>query len=318
MTTESQEDLFEIEVPADAPLEDKATKPPEKVEAADKGDDIKVEKAEDVPAAAATPKVIEPEEGIAALKANLEREKQARVDAERARAEAEARATASAKEVQDGQLQVVTSAIDQVKQKLELARSQYRDARASGDIEAEIKAQEEISRSNTYLVQLEQGKKALETRPPPVVAVPKSNDPVENLARGMERDGASRAASWIRQHPEYARDTNKYNEMLAAHYSAVSKGHAAETDGYFDAIEKTLGMKAEPVQTHEEPRRQQQAPATPPAAAPPSRSSGGSADGKRVVRLSRDEREMAAMMGMTEADYARNKLALIKEGAIKQ
>jgi phage I-like protein len=35
-----------------------------------------------------------------------------------------------------------------------------------------------------------------------------------------------------------------------------------------------------------------------------------------VVRLSKDEREMAQMMGMTDQEYAKNKLALVKEGKL--
>ena len=54
-----------------------------------------------------------------------------------------------------------------------------------------------------------------------------------------------------------------------------------------------------------------------PAAAPVSRSGTGTGGGSpNVVRLSADEREMAKMMGMTAEEYARNKLALIKDGKL--
>jgi hypothetical protein len=53
-----------------------------------------------------------------------------------------------------------------------------------------------------------------------------------------------------------------------------------------------------------------------PPSAPVTRS--GTAPGTRpnVVRLSAQEREMAEMMQMTETEYARNKLALQKEGKL--
>ena len=53
-----------------------------------------------------------------------------------------------------------------------------------------------------------------------------------------------------------------------------------------------------------------------PAAAPVSRSGTASGTRPNVVRLSSEEREMASMMGMSPEDYARNKIALKREGKL--
>ena len=54
---------------------------------------------------------------------------------------------------------------------------------------------------------------------------------------------------------------------------------------------------------------------TAPAAAPANR--GGQTNRPNVVRLTREQREMADMMGMKPEDYAKNMMALKKEGKIQ-
>ena len=57
-----------------------------------------------------------------------------------------------------------------------------------------------------------------------------------------------------------------------------------------------------------------EAKAAAPAAAPVSRGSSGR---ENVVRLTAAEREMAELMGMKPEEYARNKIALKKEGKLQ-
>ena len=53
-----------------------------------------------------------------------------------------------------------------------------------------------------------------------------------------------------------------------------------------------------------------------PPAAPVSRSGNGTGSSPNVVRLTSAEREIASMMGMTDKEYAKNKVALQKEGKL--
>ena len=54
----------------------------------------------------------------------------------------------------------------------------------------------------------------------------------------------------------------------------------------------------------------------PPPAAPSSRAASNGTGGRNTVTLTREEREMASMMGMSPEEYGKNKLALKKEGKL--
>lgn len=273
-------------------------------------DDIVVVKDKE-PAA----KVIEPDEGIKLLKENLARSESARVAAEQQAREQTAVAVRATNEVQDTNLTLVKNAIETVKQSNESLKSRYREARAAGDMDAEYDIQQQMSQNAARMLQLEQGKTALESRPKQ--EVPKITDAVEALASQL----TPRSADWVRKHPDYARDARLNSKMIAAHNLAMADGLAADSDEYFSAIEDTLKLsKRDPVVDDDAPteaaakvvqRRQS------PAAAPVSRSGNGDGSRPNVVRLSQQEVEMAEMMGMTAAEYARNKIALKNEGKMQ-
>lgn len=266
-------------------------------------------------------KPIAAEEGIEALKAKLadekaarEREKSARELAERQRDEAAANAHKAQTETQDTNLHLVTNAIALVKQQQEGAKARYREARANGDVEAEIEAQDALSASHAQLLQLEQGKSALEKAPKVEAPQRQVSDPVEEVASRL----TPRSANWVRQHPQFATDQRLMQKMIAAHNIAVADGYTPDSDDYFAAVEDTLKIhKQEPVvdnalSSAAAPMQRRAAP----AAAPVSRSGQGPAANPNVVRLSPQEREMATLMGMSSEEYARNKLALTKEGKL--
>lgn len=307
MATETEE-LVDVTLddpkPKDGEIEAVVDKPKPK-------DDVVVVKDKE-PAA----KIIEPDEGIAILKKNLEQSETARLAAEKQAREQTAVAVRATNEVQDTQLTLVKNAIETVKQSSESLKARYREARAAGDVDAEYEVQQQISANAARMLQLEQGKTALEARPKQ--EVPKVTDPVEALASQL----TPRSADWVRKHPEFARDARLNSKMIAAHNLAVADGIAADSDDYFAAIEDTLKLtKRDPVvEQHDEPtevaakvvqRRSS------PAAAPVSRSGNGDGSRPNVVRLTSQEVEMAEMMGMTASEYARNKVALQKEGKLQ-
>jgi len=186
---------------------------------------------------------------------------------------------------------------------------------AAGDFTAAAEAQEQMSANSAKLLQLEQGKIALENAPKQQVMQPvRPADPVEALAAQL----SPRSAAWVRANPQFARDSRLYAKMIAAHNLAVADGISPDTDEYFETVESTLKMTRNPAPS-DDPMSAAAQPVsrrTPPPAAPVSRS--GSTPGTRpnVVRLTSAEREMAQMMGMTEQEYAKNKLALQREGKL--
>jgi hypothetical protein len=270
----------------------------------------------DKPAASNAAPVIEPEEGLETLKQRLESERAARVEAERRAQSAEQVVVATKNEAQDANLHLVTNAIETVKQNSAVLKRNYAEAMAAGDYAAAAEAQEQMSGNSAKLLQLEQGRIALENAPKQQVMQPvRPADPVEALASQL----SPRSAAWVRSNPQFARDSRLYAKMIAAHNLAVADGLSPDTDEYFETVESTLKMTRNAAPASDDPMSaaaQQVSRRTPPPAAPVSRS--GSTPGSRpnVVRLTSAEREMAQMMGMTEQEYAKNKLALQREGKL--
>ena len=264
----------------------------------------------------AAPRAVEPEEGVETLRAKLEQERQSRMEAER-RAQAATQAAASARtEVADSNLALVTNAIDTLKQNESVLKKSYAEAMSAGDYDRAAEVQAAMSTNSAKLLQLEQGKTALENAPKQQqTAAAAPSDPVEALASQL----SPRSAAWVRANPQFARDSRLYAKMIAAHNLAVADGLSADSDEYFEAVEDTLKMRREaPVSRDSDPMADAARPVarrSAPAAAPVSRS-GTPGARPNVVRLTSAEREIAQMMGMTDQEYAKNKLALQREGKL--
>ena len=286
------------------------------VEKAAKEPEIKIEEPKEE-----APAEISPEDGIETLKKRFEEERLARIEAEK-RAESATRAANEARgQVDEGNLQLVNSAIDTLKRESDILKANLRAAMASGDYAAAADAQEAMADAKAKLLQLENGRAALQEQAKNPRIHPQqipAYDPVETLASQL----SPRSAAWVRAHPEFARNERLTQKMVAAHNLVTADGVQPDTDEYFETVERILGVQAPAasVAAAEAPMSAAAAPAqrrSSPAAAPVSRSGTGTGGGSpNVVRLSADEREMAKMMGMTAEEYARNKLALIKDGKL--
>lgn len=262
------------------------------------------------------PRVIEPEEGVETLKQRLEQERQSRLEAER-RAQAATAAVATAKnEAADSNLALVTNAIETLKQNEAVLKKTYAESMSAGDYDRAAEVQASMASNAAKLLQLEQGKTALENAPKsnPAAVAPIS-DPVEALASQL----SPRSAAWVRSNPQYARDSRLYAKMIAAHNLIVADGISPDTDEYFEAVESILTPRRTPsAQAADDPMSAAAKPVerrSAPASAPVSRT-GTPGSRPNVVRLTAAEREMASMMGMTDQEYARNKLALQREGKL--
>jgi hypothetical protein len=278
--------------------------------------DIKVESADDK-----ADEGLEPEIGINELRAQLEKERQARFDAEKRAKEAVENARSSKMDVERTNLQLLETAIETIKQDQASLKARLRDAMQLGDHETVFEVQEQIAKNTFKMENIEDGRRRLEAqiKNPPMET---SNDPVEALASQL----TPRSADWVRRHPQCVTDQRLYQKMIASHNLAVADGYAPDSDEYFTFIEDT--MKLAP---RNEPRREirmeeEDSPMssastatkqrTAPPAAPVSRTASSGQSRPNVVRLTKDEREMAQMMGMSDQEYAKNKMALIKEGKL--
>jgi hypothetical protein len=296
------------------------------------GEAPKVEKKDDEPAPKVEDKSAEMEAALADLRtkldqerANAQRERQAREQAEQFAQEQSSKVRTAEVEVQDSNLRTIVNAINAVEQTAKNAARTYADAMTAGDYDAAATAQRSISRAEAQLLQLTNGKNALEERLQSRQAEgrvtddgPKFQqnlDPVERLAQSL----APASAAWLRAHPDAAQSVDK---LTAAHAAAVNlRGIQVESPEYFTYIEQELYGEKKPdaPKTEDKPRKQ------PIPSAPTSSGSGGgrSGDGGNQMTLSAAEVEMAVLAepGLTRDKalevYARNKRALQLEGKLR-
>jgi hypothetical protein len=252
--------------------------------------------------------VEDPLKAIAELREKLEAERRARIEAEN-------RARMASSEVDDTNLQLVTGAIETMQREQGILKGQFKEAMSVGDYDKAAEIQEAMSNNAAKLLQLENGKEAMKSKPRQE-PVQRSSDPVEAFASQL----SPRSADWVRKNPQFVTDPRLNQKMIAAHNIALADGHVPDTDSYFSAIEDTLRIRRS-----EQPRAEETtesplsaaakpvARSVPPAAAPANRSGNGRAN---VVRLTRAEADTAKMLGMTETEYAKHKLALQKEGKL--
>lgn len=258
---------------------------------------------------------ISTEDAIADLNRKLDAERKARIEAENRAHEASQEVRRANNTVEDTNLHLVTNAISLVKRDAEIYKSNYRAAMENGDYGAAAEAQEGMANMSARLLQLENGKSALEAKPREAIEQPR-RDPVEAFASQL----SPRSATWVRNNPQCVTDPRMNQKMIAAHNFAMADGYEADSDDYFNFVETTLGMRKRVEAAPEEEVMSTAASSTQrrssPPAAPVSRSNNTNGTRPNVVRLSAAEREMADNMGMKPEEYAKNKLALQKEGKL--
>jgi hypothetical protein len=260
-------------------------------------------------------KIVKPEDGIADLQRQLDAERARREAAERMQREAEERERSARIDKDESEIHLVTNAIQTLNRDKEILRANYAQALRAGEFERAASINDEINEAATQLQQLTNGLEAMKSKPKVQPMPPQSSDPVEAFAARL----TPRSADWVRAHPEFVKDSRLNRKMIAAHELAVADGHAPDTDGYFSAIEQTLNVNRRAASAVDEEASSSAAKVVSrrdaaPAAAPVSR---GGSNRTNVVRLTAAEREMADMMGMKHDDYAKNKIALQKEGKLQ-
>jgi len=283
--------------------------------------ETKIEVAsDDEPVKLSTSDEVSPDEGIGQLKKQLEGEKKAREEAEKRAYYAQQQAQEAQRNVQDGDYQLIVSAIDATRQRSDALKNGYAESMAAGDYRKAADYQEAIALNANKLSTLENGKNAMENKlKQPVQPIqPPQSDPVEQFASQL----TPRSAAWVRKNPDIVRDPGKFEEMVRAHNHAMGEGHVPDSDSYFQHVEMRLGLNAPTGQDIEyDVVSVAAAPVQKRTSAPPSspstRVASASSGKPNVVRLSSDQREMATMMGMTPEEYAINMVSLKREGKLQ-
>jgi phage I-like protein len=245
------------------------------------------------------------QQSISELKRQINVEREARVAAEK-------RAHAANSEKDDTEIQLVSSAIDSVTRDTEILKSNYQIAMQNQDFAGAAEIQQLMGEKSAQLLQLRNGLEAMNSKPKTPEPQYTNPDPVEAFASRL----SATSADWVRKNPQFVTDPRLNRKMIRAHEDAVDDGIAVDTPAYFAAIESKLGVAKQANDTGDQhAAKVTQRRDAAPAAAPVSR--GTSNGSKNTVRLSAAEREAASDMGMSEKEYAAQKVALIKEGKLK-
>jgi len=216
---------------------------------------------------------------------------------------------------EQAQLEVIETAMTAAQSDAENAQRDLELAIQSADAKAQAEAQRRLAKAEAYIGRLEDGKLDLEgqmqankvkaERQEQV----RKNDPIESLSVPPP------AKQWLRSHPEYATDQRKNVKLQAAHWDALDEGHAPFSTGYFESVEKILGLQKDetPIEEQEVERpHTSESRKAPLVSAPVSREvpSGGKPRSQKQVRLTEAEVDAARASGITEAEYARQKVKL--------
>jgi hypothetical protein len=245
------------------------------------------------------------QESISELKRQINIEREARVAAEK-------RAHAANSEKDDTEIQLVSSAIDSVTRDTEILKSNYQIAMQNQDFAGAAEIQQLMGEKAAQLLQLRNGLEAMNSKPKTPEPQYTHADPVEAFASRL----SATSAEWVRKNPQFVTDPRLNRKMIRAHEDAIDDGISVDTPAYFAAIEAKLGVVKPTNDTGDQyAAKVTQRRDAAPAAAPVSR--GTSNGSKNTVRLSAAEREAASDMGMSEKEYAAQKVALIKEGKLK-
>lgn len=165
----------------------------------------------------------------------------------RAATEAEQRARANAGHAQEQtrvaqthELDSVTNALGAVSTELNALETKLAAAHEAGEFGTVAKLQTQIAKAGARLVQLEDGKAALEAR---AKEVPRQAPAGDEREAYLARRTAPTAA-WVRAHPQFFTDQSFRVKVESADgYVANVLGIARDTQEYFSKIEEAVGLR---------------------------------------------------------------------------
>jgi len=264
-------------------------------------DDIVIVEAPEEPRIETKPEITV-DDGIEALRRELEAEKAARQ-----RAEQQARVATNDKA--DSDLRMLNTAIETEGRNKEILKANLREAVANGDTDAQADILMAINQTENNLRQITEGKKHYEAQ---------IKAPVANKVEALAAQLTPKSAEWVRNNPDVVNDERRAKRLERAHFDALDDGIQPDSPDYFNFLENRLNINKAPMRQEAAMSEASESTsgrrASAPPAAPVSRSGTGTGGRPNVVTLSRAEQEAARDMGMTPKEYAQNKVALVKSG----
>lgn len=220
----------------------------------------------------------------------LEKEK---TEANAKAAEAQGRAAVTQKDA-------INQALESSTKSLEFYRKELKSALEAGDSDKVVEYQEKLSETTYLHSEVKKNKVAYEHW---------EKQQEEESKRPKTASLPPSVQAWVDRNPKYNSDPEFKAEADTAHDAAIRRGYQFGSMAYIEfidkRIEKVLGentpvtKKVVDSDDDEEPGKSFQA--------PPNRGGAGNSDsgGKKVVKLSKSQREAAEFMGMTDVEYAK-------------
>jgi hypothetical protein len=215
--------------------------------------------------------------------------------------------------VVQGDYSTVLSAISAAEAERAAAKNDLKTAWDSGDPSRAADAQEKIAVAAAHLVQLYDGKAAIEERAEEARKAPprqqQRQQPVNQFETQLEQF-TPRTKAWVRQHPETMTDQKTHHRAMTAHYDAVEvEKLAPDTDEYFNYLNQRLNYEKPADGRVAVQKHTRSAPA-----APVTRAGDSSSLSSDRVKLSGREVRAAEDLGLSLSEYARRKQLMTKEG----
>jgi hypothetical protein len=216
----------------------------------------------------------------------------------------------------DSELEAVGSALEACVSEGDAAQKDYEAALTSGDAKQASDAQRRLVRAEARAAQLESAKSNIEDRQKATKEQLETRKLAPNQQDQFEQAIASLpdpAKVWLRSHPDYMTDQRKNAKIQSLHWDALDAGNGAFTPKYFEFIEEKVGLREAPKVDRDEDTDADESERGRMVSAPVSRENVSLATGKQSttrVTLSPSEREAARLSGITEVEYAKNKIKL--------
>lgn len=268
---------------------------------------------------------VAPQEGVEDLKRQLEDLKREKQQAENLAREHAERATAVVQDARTEQLlayeQTAKQALDANKRALDGAKQAFKTAMESGDYDAASEAQAAIAdatqniKTATYQVNQIAAYKQQMTSQAGQTEGRSGGAQQADTASRYGVDPNSRSGRWINANSEkWERDPVFRQKALLADAQARADGIELDSDEYFERIEESTGLRERSKPEVRTPHRPQAGS----TAAAPTRSGGSElrTNEPSRIRLTAAEMEAAQIAGLTPTQYAKNLLALQKEGKL--
>lgn len=223
------------------------------------------------------------------------------------------------KEQVDRDLGYIDREIQNQQQMIETARRDLIVAKTNGDVPGEVEATERLNDAKAevrrYQEHRDRYQQLLETpapQPQQQMRQP-AGDPLDYMENVTEKQ-----RQWLKDHREIFNDQRKLRKAGVGVDEAIAAGHPIDSPSFFQFIDEYMGFRKPQSQPEPEPEPEAEPEpqptrrsivAAPVSRNPPSPSSGKRESDTRVV-LTPQEREIAKLSGVSETEYAAQKIAV--------